>query len=325
MSNMSKIFARFIFASALLVAIPLVTVSSAYAQVVTVPLHGAPTAPTDFSVAPGHEEAILSWNTPDDGGSPITGYKIASKEADGVFSNFELVAGSNADTTEHTVTGLTNGVTYTFKILAVNSVGDGAESREVSAVPAPTQVTVGYEFPAYTVTRPQGSVTYCVVISEPISDGTVPFALPVSSGGTPAPFTLQSSIEGGTAIAGVDYTAPGDQLLVFNEGDRRRCYTISINDVTSIGKTIFLRLTPVSNDPSIAVNLIREQLGVLINGSDATLRELSLSDTSGAIALSPAFASSTLTYTADVAHSITSLDIRAVVNDMGGVSVPPRP
>ena len=62
-------------------------------------------------------------------------------------------------------------------------------------------------------------------------------------------------------------------------------------------------------------------MGVLIEGNDATLRELSLSDadTSAAIALSPAFASSTLTYSADVAHSITSLDISAVVNDMGGL------
>ena len=171
---------------------------------------------------------------------------------------------------------------------------------------APVPVTVGYEFTHYVSTKEMGSVTYCTTISEPDS-------------GAPAPFTLQSSIEGGTAIVGVGYIDAGDMLLEFDTGDNRQCDTINFGDVPSIGYNIFLSLTLVSSDPSIAVSLSREQIGILVEGDDATLRELSLS---GATALNPAFASSTLTYSADVAHSITSLDISAVVNDMGGLSVP---
>ena len=89
-----------------------------------------PVAPT-LDAAPRDSGVILSWNTPDDGGAPITGYKLARKEANGAFSNFESIVGSNAGTTEYTVMGLKSGVTYTFKILATNIAGDGAESNEV--------------------------------------------------------------------------------------------------------------------------------------------------------------------------------------------------
>ncbi len=277
-----------------------------------------PSAPRDLSATPGNGEVSLSWNVPDDDGdSPITGYQIASKTDDDGFTIFKDILGSNAETQTYTAIGLTGGVTYTFKILAINSVGDGAESNEASAVPAVlTQVSVGYEFSNLTSNKEMGSVTYCTTIYEP------------SSGGTPANFTLKSSItEGSTAIAGVDYVDLGDVLLDFSTGNERQCATIEFrNIIPGIGKTILFELTPVSSDPSIVVTIpeANKQSGVLINGNDATLRELSLSDTaSNAVALTPAFASSTLTYNANVLSSATSIDVRAIVNDRGGVFVPP--
>ncbi len=94
-----------------------------------------PVAPT-LDAAPRDSGVILSWNTPDDGGAPITGYKLASKTTNTDFSIFKPILGSSLETLAYTVMGLTNGVTYTFKILATNIAGDGAESNEVSAVPA---------------------------------------------------------------------------------------------------------------------------------------------------------------------------------------------
>ena len=95
-----------------------------------------PSAPRDLSATPGNGEVSLSWNVPDDdGGSSIIGYQIASKTGNSDFTTFKDILGSSAETQTYTAIGLTNGVTYTFKILAINSVGDGAESNEASAVP----------------------------------------------------------------------------------------------------------------------------------------------------------------------------------------------
>lgn len=85
-----------------------------------------PFAPVLTATA-GNTQVNLSWTAPHDGGSPITKYEISVDS--GAWTSVGLV-------TSHTVTGLTNGTTYTFKIRAVNSVGNGAESNAVSATPA---------------------------------------------------------------------------------------------------------------------------------------------------------------------------------------------
>ena len=95
-----------------------------------------PSAPRDLSATPGNGEVSLSWNVPDDdGGSSIIGYQIASKTGNSDFTTFKEILGSSAETQTYTAIGLTNGVTYIFKILATNIAGDGAESNEASAVP----------------------------------------------------------------------------------------------------------------------------------------------------------------------------------------------
>ena len=95
---------------------------------------GAPLAPTGFSATRGDESAILSWTAADNNGAPIIGYQY---QQDG--GNWTDIAGSDATTVEHTVTGLTNGNTYTFKLRAVSGLGNGAETGQASATPAAAQ------------------------------------------------------------------------------------------------------------------------------------------------------------------------------------------
>ena len=78
---------------------------------------GRPAAPTGFTVAAGanNGEVALGWDDPSD--SSITKYRY---EIDEDF-NWIDIAGSSATTTSHTVTGLTAGQTYTFRVRAVNS------------------------------------------------------------------------------------------------------------------------------------------------------------------------------------------------------------
>ena len=117
--------------------------SVATGSVTATPGPTAPAVPPDFSATEGDGSAILSWTAADDNGAAITGYQYQQKEGDGAFGDWKNIPGSDASTTTFTVTGLTNGAEYTFKLRAVNSIGDGAETDEQEATPVapPAQPT----------------------------------------------------------------------------------------------------------------------------------------------------------------------------------------
>lgn len=90
-----------------------------------------PAAPTNVTAAPATSSARINWTAPgSDGGTPVTGYTITPFI--GATAQPSTTAGASATST--TVTGLTNGATYTFRITATNSVGDSPLSAASSAV-----------------------------------------------------------------------------------------------------------------------------------------------------------------------------------------------
>ena len=89
----------------------------------------APGAPTNVSATAGDGQAAVTFTAPaSDGGSAITGYTVTSNTAGGVDAD----AGSTA--LSHTVTGLTNGTSYTFTVTATNAVGTGPASASSNSV-----------------------------------------------------------------------------------------------------------------------------------------------------------------------------------------------
>lgn len=92
---------------------------------------GTPDSITDLKSTPGPNQATLTWQAPKDNGSTITGYEIQQK----VRGESSFTTIKQGRTTSATLTGLTNGITYDFKVMAQNSVGLGPESNLVSATP----------------------------------------------------------------------------------------------------------------------------------------------------------------------------------------------
>lgn len=137
----------------------------------------APGEPTAVSATAGNAQATVSWTAPtNSGGSPITGYKITSSPGG-------ITVMTGVSPTSATVSGLTNGTSYTFTVKATNAVGDSLASAPsnavvpatvpdaptaVTATPGNTQATVQWTPPAsnggspitgYTVTSTPGSFT----------------------------------------------------------------------------------------------------------------------------------------------------------------------
>jgi hypothetical protein len=99
-----------------------------------------PPAPTGVSASAGNAQATVSWTAPSGviAQAPVTDYAVQFQPAGGSWQTF---TDGTSTATSATVTGLTNGTAYTFRVAATNAVGTGSYSTASSAVtpnPAPT-------------------------------------------------------------------------------------------------------------------------------------------------------------------------------------------
>lgn len=100
-------------------------------QAFTLEVKATPDAPTAVTATPGAGSATVTWTPPVKTGSgAVTGYAIVP------YRNG--IAGppvtAPADATSRTLTGLSNGATYTFTVAALNVVGLGTASAATASV-----------------------------------------------------------------------------------------------------------------------------------------------------------------------------------------------
>jgi Fibronectin type III domain len=109
-----------------------------------------PGAPAGLTATAGDTQVRLSWTAPaSNDGSPVSGYKVYLATATGAPDRAAI---GTTTGTAGTVTGLVNGTTYYFTVIAVNAAGhESPFSTTVSATPT-TGVTAGLTW--RTVPRP---------------------------------------------------------------------------------------------------------------------------------------------------------------------------
>src|SRR6184192_903378 len=127
-----------------------------------------PSAPTNLVATVGNAQVGLTWQAPaSNGGSPITNYKIYR----GTTSGGETLVATIGNQLSYSDGGLTNGVTYYYQVSAVNNVGEGPRSNEISATPTAPATPPG---------APQG-----LVATAGDATVTLTWSAPSSNGGSP--------------------------------------------------------------------------------------------------------------------------------------------
>ena len=246
----------------------------------TVSVSTVPDAPTGVGATAGNGSATVSWTAPSDEGSAITGYTVSDGTGD-------TCATPDGMTTSCTVTGLTNGSSYSFTVTATNADGTGAASAPSnsvtpSAVPdAPTGVTAAPGDASATVSWTAPSDEGSPITGYTVSDGAGDTCTTASTGcivtgltdGSSYSFTVTATNADGTGAASApsnsvtpsstpdaptDVTAaPGDGSATiswvppFAEGSPITGYTVSdgVGDscTTPDGSTTSCTVTGLAN------------------------------------------------------------------------------
>ena len=191
-----------------------------------------PSPPQNLQATTGNTQVALSWNPPtNNGGSTITGYNVYSGTTAGGESTTPIA--TEITSTTYNNTGLTNGQTYFYTVKAVNSVGTSSSSKEASATPAPSGVTV--QSIAQNNTSIFGMPTLLC------SQGTSNYA-----NGTTTCATGESRINSGNTT--VTFPAPAGQTFGVEVEDSEGC---SFNHWSDNGNDRFHLFTAQSPPPTL--------------------------------------------------------------------------
>jgi titin len=140
------------------------------------------TAASVTSVVPSDTQVAVTWTAPlSDGGSVITNYLVAASADNGATWGSGESVGSTS--TSYTMSGLTNGTTYVFRVAAVNAAGIGVWGS-ASAVATPRTVSNA----PTDVVGTTGNAQVSLVWSEPTWNG----------GSAVTDYTVQYSSDGGS-------------------------------------------------------------------------------------------------------------------------------
>ncbi|HEX5923086.1 MAG TPA: DUF4082 domain-containing protein [Baekduia sp.] len=116
--------------------------ASAATNAVTPTSASAPSTPTNVVARPADSSVRLTWTAAVDGGSPLTKYTVTPY----IGATAQTSTDVSGSTTSTTLTGLTDGTAYTFRVTATNAIGTSPASTATAAV-TPQETIFGFATP----------------------------------------------------------------------------------------------------------------------------------------------------------------------------------
>jgi titin len=179
----------------------------------------APVAPATPTVARGDGSVAVTWVAPANGGAAITGYSLEySSNSGSTWTNWSSAISSSATT--ETVTGLTNGTAYVFRVAATNSIGTSAWSSS-SASTSPAALPSAPTLSALTA----GANNVALTWNAPSSTGG--FAI--------TDYRIEFSSNGGSSWSTFAHTASAATSISVTGLTNGTSYVFKVSAVTSIG------------------------------------------------------------------------------------------
>jgi hypothetical protein len=263
-----------------------------------------PLIPTNVTATAGDTVAFVNFVAPPNAATQgITGYQITSQPAGGVSPVLAATA------TSGTVTGLTDGTTYTFTVHAINAGGNGMESTPSNPVTpaAKPSVTISLTGPVSEPTVPVQATftstltnntatdvtatTFTFVLSQASPDGanilTATTGLGTCTAGGPGVTTISCSI--GTLAAGAAVNVSIIVQIVSNSVTGAASYTATdINLNTVSGTSSFTIATPTAPPvggagPTVAIPVTASSAKPQMNRATATTHTFGVSNTTSTV------------------------------------------
>lgn len=189
---------------------------------VDIPLQTAPQPPTALTASATSPSQInLSWSEPsNDGGSPITGYKIERSVNGGAFS--VLVPNTGSTGTTYANTGLTHSTQYSYRVSAINAIG----TSPASDVSSDTTFDV--------IPFPPTNLAATVISSSQIN---LEWSAPSDDGGSPITgYKIERSTNGGSTWNVLVPNTGNTDTAYSNTGlASTTAYTYRVSAITLVG------------------------------------------------------------------------------------------
>ena len=212
-----------------------------------------PGIPTGTAAVGTNGAIIVSWSAPtSNGGLAITGYKLYRS----TVSGSEKLLATLVTTTSYNNSGLTNGMTYFYRVSALNALGEGSLGPEVSAVPNQATIVPG----SFMLTASVFSGG--VILSWTLPSSTTPllyFVVMRSDSGTETTIAKLTptctSIHDTSTLSGKDYTY---RIVAYNSAGATSTPSVTVHAIgNGVGQETAL-------NTGSAQDLLIGQLGVLI-------------------------------------------------------------
>jgi len=283
------------------------TGSESSALSVVIPV--APFAPTGLSYSTSGSSAIISFTAGSNGGSALTNYQY-STDGGSTFSAFSPAV----TTSPVTITGLSNGSTYSVMLKAVNVVGNSPASSALSVI------------------MPAGAPSAPSALSSSVSGNTATISFTAGANGGSAITNYQYSTDGGSTFSAFSPAVTASPVTIsgLSYGST---YSIVLKAVNSAGNSTSssaLSVTVPPVDPfaptalsagSITTNSVIISFTPGANGGSAiTNYQYSTNGGTSFTSFSPAVTSSPVTISGLSGGTTYSVVLRAVNANGNGAS-----